>query len=181
MIVKEQKPIEFINACGCLVNYDLLEQAIIWYQKSPTARLKRIYLHSKYPTVSIHDKKIHIHRLLKMYTLRHSIDKNECVHHLDGNRLNCLIDNLVNMNASKHSSLHNKGKPCGEKQRKHIILFNHSRKGTRQPKRRTDVTVDKVLALRNKGLSICDISSILAASKKTICARLHDIHDKEEL
>lgn len=64
MIIKEQKKIEFINDCNCIVDYDELRKAIIWYQNKPTARIKHIYIHQKYPAVSIHNKKIHIHRLL---------------------------------------------------------------------------------------------------------------------
>lgn len=41
MIVKHQKPIEFVNDCDCLVDYKELEKAIIWYSKKPVVRLKK--------------------------------------------------------------------------------------------------------------------------------------------
>ena len=53
MIVKSQKRIEFINDCNCIVDYNELEKAIIWYQQKPTSRLRHIYLHGKYPAISI--------------------------------------------------------------------------------------------------------------------------------
>ena len=38
MMVKSQKRIEFINDCNCIVDYNELEKAIIWYQQKPTKR-----------------------------------------------------------------------------------------------------------------------------------------------
>lgn len=61
LIVKEQKKLEFINDCHCIVDYAELEKAINWYSDKPTARLKHIYMHGNYPAVSIYKEKIHIH------------------------------------------------------------------------------------------------------------------------
>ena len=36
MIVKFQKKIEFINDCNCIVDYEELEKAMLWYQDKPT-------------------------------------------------------------------------------------------------------------------------------------------------
>ena len=44
MIVKFQKKIEFINDCNCIVDYEELEKAMLWYQDKPTSRLKHIYM-----------------------------------------------------------------------------------------------------------------------------------------
>lgn len=37
MIIKEQKEIKFINDCNCLVDFNELSKAIIWYQDKQTA------------------------------------------------------------------------------------------------------------------------------------------------
>lgn len=66
-MIKKQKHIRFINDCGCIVDESELEKAILWYQKSPTASIKHIYMHSKYPAITIHKEKCHIHRLLMLY------------------------------------------------------------------------------------------------------------------
>lgn len=66
MIVNNQKRIKFVNDCGAIFDPEELEKAILWYQKKPTARTKHIYIHGKYPAVSIHDQKIHIHKQLAM-------------------------------------------------------------------------------------------------------------------
>lgn len=36
MIVKFQKKIEFINDCNCIVDYEELEKAMLWYQDNLT-------------------------------------------------------------------------------------------------------------------------------------------------
>ena len=94
MIAKEQKEIEFINDCDCLVDYNELSKAIMWYQDKPTARLKHIYIYQNYPTVSIYDKKLHIHRLLMMtFSPTENMDLLQ-VNHIDGNRNNNDLSNL---------------------------------------------------------------------------------------
>lgn len=44
MIIKTQRPINFINTCKCIVDYKELEKAIIWYSTYPVASTKKIYL-----------------------------------------------------------------------------------------------------------------------------------------
>ncbi len=110
MIVKTQKPINFINQCGCIVDYKELEKAIIWFSDKPTARVKSIYLYGRYPAVSIYERKIHVHRLLMMYWLGCDLDTKEYVHHIDKHPLNAQKENLAVISASKHQSQINKGK-----------------------------------------------------------------------
>lgn len=83
LTVKIQKKIEFDNECKCLVDYSELEKAILWYQKKPSLSKKKIYLHGHYPAVSIHNEKIHVHRLLMQYWLRTRIPFEYSVHHLN--------------------------------------------------------------------------------------------------
>ena len=111
MIVNQQKKINFINDCDCIVDYEELENAILWYQDKPTSRLKHIYLHGNYPAVSIYNKKIHIHRLLMMYWNNiKMLSRKIYVHHKDENKLNASKDNLIFMEDIIHQSKHNKGK-----------------------------------------------------------------------
>jgi hypothetical protein len=110
MIVKIQKPIEFINQCDCLVDYNELEKAIIWYSEKPTARLKSIYMYGRYPAVSIYDQKIHIHRLLMMYWLGRDLETEDCIHHIDHNSLNAFRENLIITSQGDHARHHLKGK-----------------------------------------------------------------------
>jgi len=87
MIVKEHKLIEFINDCKCQFAYQDLLDAIRWYSPKPVTRLKHIFMHGRYPAVSIYDKKIHVHRLLAMYYEQRDLERGEYVHHKDNNSL----------------------------------------------------------------------------------------------
>jgi len=73
MIVKEQKKIHLNNCCNCIVDYDLLEKAILWYSKKPTTANKKIFMYGRYPAISIYYEKIHIHRLLYMFKIKKPI------------------------------------------------------------------------------------------------------------
>lgn len=110
MIVRKQKHIEFINQCSCVVDVDALRSAINWYQRSPTSRLKKIYIHGQYPAVSIHTEKLHVHRLLMCFWVGRILRRDEYVNHIDGNKLNASRPNLEILPASLHQSITNKGR-----------------------------------------------------------------------
>lgn len=181
MMVKTQKKIKFINDCGCNVDFNLLENAILWYQNKPTARTKHIYLFGNYAAVSIHNKKLHVHRLIMEYLIKSILPKEKYVHHINAKKLDNRVCNLQIIDNVTHQSLHNKGKQCSDKTRKRIISFNHTRKGIRQPFRRPDVSIEIVRALLNKDYSLNKIANLLNADWSTIKARVKDIHDNPEL
>ena len=110
MICKEKKDIVFINDCNAIVDEKLLRSAICWYSSKPVCKFKHIYMYGNYPAVSIYDKKIHIHRLIKMYLIGTDIEKGFYVHHKDGNKLNATEENLEIVSESEHQSFHNKDK-----------------------------------------------------------------------
>lgn len=182
MIVNNQKKIEFINDCNCMVNYNELEKAIIWYQDRPTTRLRHIYLFGNYPAITIHKEKIHIHRLLMMYWNNiKKINRNIYVHHIDGNKLNALKDNLEFIEASKHQSQHNKGRIISDYQREIIRLNNMKRKGIKRGIIRKDITYFKIYELYKKGYSINKISKELNYEWSQVKLRLKEIFDNKNL
>lgn len=182
MTVKNQKPIKFINKCGCIVDYQELERAILWYQKKPTISKKTIYMHGCYPAVSIHKKKIHVHRLLAMYWEGKMILENNIVHHIDANKLNSLKNNLSVINSSEHQSYHNKGKTLSEEHRVKISINNRLRKGKRAKPKRTDVTPVMVYNLKQQGMSFNQISIKYCIDWGCVKQRYNDfIHDNPEL
>lgn len=182
MIIKEQKKIIFINDCNCVVDENLLREAIVWYQDKPTAAKKHIYMHGKYPCVSIHKQKIHIHRLLMMYIIKGCVPKDKFVHHENGIKTDCRIDNLKLIGISEHQSLHNKGKEVSDNTRKAIIKSNHSRKGKNTKYHRPDVTPKQVYDLKIQGMSFNHISKILKLDWSCCVQRFNKyIHDNPEL
>jgi hypothetical protein len=178
--IKVQKKIHFINDCNAKVDYDELEKSILWYSNRPTASIKHIYMFGSYPAVSIHDEKIHIHRILMMYWLGCKIPNEYVVHHIDENKMNALKENLSLVFASTHLSNHNKGKVLTPSQRAIIIVNNHKRKGIKKNKYRKDVSLKQIIDLKSQGLSINKIAQELHCDWTTIRARLQE-NDNPEL
>lgn len=182
MIVKEQNKIVFINDCGCIVDYDELEKAILWYQNKPTVHIKHIYLHGRYPAISIHKQKIHIHRLLMLYWCGvKKLNKNLYIHHIDENKLNATKENLRIIFASAHQSIHNKGKIISQSQRESIIESNCKRKGVKRGIIKLNISYKAIWDLWNNGYSINKISKQLNYDWGQVKIRLQEIHDNPEL
>lgn len=174
MIVKQKRDIIFINDCGAIFDESVLRRAICWYSVKPVCKFKHIYIYSKYPAISIYDKKIHIHRLLKMYEIGTDLDSNQYVHHKDGNKLNARLDNLEVVESTKHQSLHNKGKTLSKEHRKKISLANKKRKGIKMKKR---VEMKDLKELLMRGYSINKISQIYGCDWSTVKNRIHENAD----
>ena len=129
MKILRQKKIKFNTTCDAIYDKDTLAKAIIWYSDKPVCETKKVYMFGRYPAITIYDKKIHIHRLIVMYSLKQDLESFMYVHHKDGNRLNALLENLELIHASKHQSLHNKGKKLTKEHRAKISEANKKRKG----------------------------------------------------
>jgi len=68
-------------------------------------------LSSKYRGVKVNGKKMDAHRHLMETLIGRPLDKDEVVHHRDGNPLNNSPDNLVVMTRSEHTKLHMRDLP----------------------------------------------------------------------
>lgn len=169
-MIKTQKKIEFINSCNCIVDYEMLKNAMLWYSSKPLYSQRAIFMHGNYPAVSIYDEKIHIHRLLMMYKLQSDIDTNYYVHHIDGNKLNADINNLELMDSKKHQSYHNKGKKLTKEHRKKISEANKKRKGIKIKKR---VNMPNLKEYIKQGLSINKIAKIYGCDWSTVKQRIY--------
>jgi hypothetical protein len=173
LIIKEQKKIHFINDCNAIVDYDELEKAILWYSKKPTSAIKHIYIHGNYPAVSIYKEKMHIHRLLMMYWMKRKLESNESVHHINGNKLNAMKNNLKLIENSKHLSFHNKGRIFTISHRIKLSEANKRRKGTKR-KKRVFIDENKLKEMILNGLSINAIAKHFHCDWSTIRSRLND-------
>lgn len=172
MTVKTQKRIEFNNECDCIVDYYELENAILWYQKKPSLGKKKIYLHGCYPAVSIHNEKIHVHRLLMQYWLRTRIPFEYSVHHLNENKLDARKENLSLILNKAHNSSHNKGRVFSESHKKKISMANHNRKGMKM-KKRILIPLEELKIFLEKGKSINWIALHYGCDWSTVKARIH--------
>jgi len=132
MIINSTSATQFINEVMADFITSDLRDAIHWYAQRGVAPTKRVFMYGRYPAVSIYDKKIHIHRLLMMYYEERDLERSEYVHHIDGNPLNALPDNLEIQSAPKHQSQANKGIPHTNEHRRNaanamcLARYGHS-------------------------------------------------------
>lgn len=157
---KKQQPLTFNNKCNCIVDYDLLERAMLWYiGESKTLMSNRvIYLHGKYPAVSIYDEKVHVHRLIAMYLKRSKIDFSIHAHHKDGNKLNSSEENIELIDASDHLSMHNKGKKLSNEHRIKISEAGKRRSGIKMV-RKYNIPISELREKLNNKWSIRKIAA----------------------
>ena len=172
MTILIQKEIKWKNKCGCIVDFDVLTKAVIWYSDRPVQENKSIYLHGKYAAVSIGKQKVHIHRLLMSYFFGHSIPTNLSVHHLDENKLNDSISNLAVMVSSYHNKHHMKGFHPTKEQISATIKANHKRKGTHNIKS-INISDEEIKILLEEGKSINWIANYFKCNWDTIKRRVN--------
>ena len=171
--LEKQIPINhFKNECSCIVDYELLYKAINNKCKSENCYFHNVYrivLKNGYPAVCINRKWFYVHILI-CECVNGGIRKGYIVHHKDKNKLNALLDNLELMTNLKHSKLHGMD-------RKGIDFRSEEGKANsinsaREVRTRKDVTIEKVVELRNKGLTIPEIAKELNCGINTINRRL---------
>ena len=178
----KQKTLKFKNECGCIVDYELLEKAMLWYSEHNLMSNRKIYMHGRYPAVSIYNEKFHVHRLLLMYRNKKKISRSIVSHHKNKNRLDCTESNLKLLTSKIHGSHHNKGKKLSKEHRLKISEANKKRKGMRM-KRKYNIPIEKIKEKINLGFSINAIAKIYGCDWSVIKNRIYEnpelLKDKE--
>ena len=170
----KQNKIKFINKCNCLVDYTLLEDAMVWYSGSNTLMSTRvIYMHGVYPAVSIYNEKIHVHRIIAMFKEKTKIVSSIHAHHKDGNKLNASYDNIELISANSHLSHHNKGRKFTEEHKKKISNANRKRAGMKL-KRKYNIPISEISKMINEGLSIRKIAIHYGCDWSVIKLRINE-------
>lgn len=105
-----------------------------------------------YATISIGNKKIYYHRYLMEQHLERKLKYNEQVHHINGNKLDNRIENLIVMNSSNHL-------------RKHALNNNlgKDRKGKEPTNKTPKNIINEIRLLRKQGYlirKICEKTNI---------------------
>ena len=162
----------FINECECIVDYEILYNAIDNKCKTLNCFFHneyRIVLRNNYPAVCINRQWFYVHILVCEF-VNGRVRKGYIVHHKDKNKLNATLENLEIMTNRKHLKQH------GE-ERKGIDFRSaegraNSINSAREVRTRKDVTVERVAELRNKGLTIPEIAKELNCGINTVNRRL---------
>lgn len=173
MTVKIQHPMYFENKCGCLFDAELLSGAMIWFAQKPQCGKKTIFMHGRYPAVSIYGTKIHVHRLIGLFLLKNETLDHIHIHHKDHNRLNALPDNLENILDKVHVSSHNKGRQFSPTHRAKISEANRRRKGIKI-KRMYDLPLNSLRQMLNEGWSISKIARFFGCGWDVVKNRIYE-------
>ena len=67
--------------------------------------------------MKVRGKRIDEHRLIMQNVLGRKLDRNEVVHHIDGNKSNNSLENLIVMTRSEHTRLHGTKRECSKETR----------------------------------------------------------------
>ena len=126
-----------------------------------------------YPAVSIHNEKVHVHRLLMTYWLKTRIPSEYSVHHINHNKLDSRKENLSLVLNSAHNSAHMKGVKFSSDHRKKIGEANKKRKGMKMEKRH-NIPAQELKDLRKHGFSILAISELYGVDWSTIKSRIYE-------
>jgi len=167
----------FENTCNCIVDYKILEQAILEECSRRNIKPKdeyKIYSFRGYAGISLKHDKESVHRIIGKYMIGMDFDRNIVVHHIDGNKFNNNISNLQIMKNSFHTKEHY---PV---QFVPISHFSNARKKAVKKIRRNDVTKDKVLKLYEQGLTYDEIASELHCGRTTVGRRIKCEIDKTQ-
>ena len=126
-----------------------------------------------YPAVSIHNEKVHVHRLLMTYWLKTKIPTEYSVHHINHNKLDSRKENLSLVLNSAHDSAHMKGVEFSSDHRKKISEANKKRKGIKI-KKRHNIPVQELNDLLKHGFSILAVSELYGVAWSTIKSRINE-------
>lgn len=160
---------EFENSCNCIVDYAILEKAIIEECKRRSIEPKdhyKIYEYRGYAGISIKHDKVSVHRIIGKYMVGIDFGSEIHVHHIDGNRFNNSISNLQVLRNELHTKGHYLVQYVPEDYKKE---FGNRMKNIIA---RNDVTEEKVRELRKKGLTIPQIAKELKCAVNTVNRRL---------
>lgn len=170
-MLKTQRPIKLINDCGAMYDTEELISAILWKAERPVQSIKHVYMYRTYPTVSIHDKKLWVHRLLFSYWMQAEIPKGYHVHHINEDRLNATRENLTLIFGQTHLKMHNKFKTLTEEHKAKIGEAGKRRKHPSGYFARNDVTAEMVYDLIKSGDSISLVMKKLGIGRDSIKRR----------
>lgn len=160
---------KFINNHDIIVDYEILENAIMFKFPEPKIKNAEIEIHygkDGYAFICVCNQKCAVHRIIGEYMIGAELDKKLFVHHIDKNKKNNSINNLQVMQQSLHNQVHS-----GERNTDIEVILKHQKLAADSLKRK-DVTEENVKKLHDMGYGYRRIAKILNCSRNTVRRRL---------
>lgn len=121
---------------------------------------------SKYKAIKVNGIKYDEHRYLMEQYLGRKLNRNEVVHHKNGNKLDNRLENLEVKSLSEHSREHQIAKIVSEKTKQKI---SEALKGHKSPRRKfSEDQIKQIKNLHEKGFSNRKIAALFNAGHQTI-------------
>lgn len=128
------------------------ESAIRYWDKHRKPRLQK----NGYFTITIGNKRRYLHRVIMEEHLGRPLEKNEHVHHINGNKRDNRLENLELIDGRTHRSLHAKSRGFGCERGRIPTNKTHA-----------DV-IAKMVEMRKAGATIAEICLMTGKSRPTV-------------
>lgn len=120
-----------------------------------------------YRGLKVNGKKKDYHRYIMEVEIGRELSSQEIVHHIDGDKQNNDISNLMVMPLKEHARLHSSGIPCLERT-KEILRNLYAGRARYEFRKLTDEQVNDVLKMRERGMSLRQIGSAFGVHHTTV-------------